>query len=91
MNLLDAAITVTLCAYCVAMIIGLARVFRGPRSLDRVLAFDFVFTVCLLGVLVLAIRYDSSSYFDAALLMAVFGFLGSASLGKFLLRGEVIE
>ncbi|HEX7892295.1 MAG TPA: K+/H+ antiporter subunit F [Ramlibacter sp.] len=91
MNLLDVAITATLCAYCAAMIVGLARVLRGPRALDRVVAFDFVFTVALLGVLVLAIRYGSSTYFDAALLMAVFGFLGSAALGKFLLRGEVIE
>lgn len=91
MNLLDAAITATLCLYCVAMIIGLARVFRGPRAQDRVVAFDFVFMVALLGVLVLAIRYRSTMYFDAALLMAVFGFVGSAALGKFLLRGEVIE
>ena len=91
MNLLDVAVTLTLCAYCLAMIIGLGRLFRGPRALDRVVAFDFVFTVALLGVLVLAIRYDSSTYFDAALLMALFGFLGSAALGKFLLRGEVIE
>ena len=50
-----------------------------------------LFTVAMLGVLVLAIRYGSSTYFDAALLMAVSGFLGSAALGKFLLRGEVIE
>lgn len=91
MNLLEAAVTATLCLYCLAMIIGLARVFRGPRAQDRVVAFDFVFMVALLGVLVLAIRYHSTMYFDAALLMAVFGFVGSAALGKFLLRGEVIE
>lgn len=91
MNLLAAAVSATLGLYALAMIVGLARLFRGPRAQDRVLAFDFVFTVALLGVLVLAIRYDSSAYFDTALLMAVFGFLGSAALGKFLLRGEVIE
>jgi len=91
MRLLDVAITITLCSYMLAMAIALGRLLRGPRALDRVLAFDFLFTVALLGVLVLAIRYASSAYFDAALLMAVFGFLGSAALGKFLLRGEVIE
>ena len=91
MTLLAVAITVTLCMYCVAMIVALTRIFRGPRAQDRVLAFDFVFTVALLTMLVLAIRYDSSTYFDAALLMATFGFLGSAALAKFLLRGEVIE
>lgn len=91
MNVLDGAITATLCLYCAAMIVALVRLFRGPRAQDRVVAFDFICMVALLGVLVLAIRYRSSTYFDAALLMALFGFLGSAALAKFLLRGEVIE
>ena len=80
MNLLQAAITATLLMYGAAMAIALLRLFRGPRAQDRVLA-----------LLVLAIRYRSSTYFEAALLMAVFGFLGSAAFAKFLLRGEVIE
>ena len=42
-------------------------------------------------MLVLGIRYASSMYFEAALLIALFGFVGSAALAKFLLRGEVIE
>jgi multisubunit Na+/H+ antiporter MnhF subunit len=44
-----------------------------------------------LTMLVLAIRYDSSMYFEGALLMVLFGFVGSVALAKFLLRGEVIE
>ena len=47
--------------------------------------------VAMLVMLVLAIRYDSSMYFEAALLMALFGFVSSAAMAKFLLRGEVIE
>jgi multicomponent K+:H+ antiporter subunit F len=42
-------------------------------------------------VLVLGIRYASNMYFEAALLMALFGLVGTAALAKFLLRGEVIE
>jgi multicomponent K+:H+ antiporter subunit F len=42
-------------------------------------------------MLVLGIRYDSSMYFEGALLMALSGFVGSVALAKFLLRGEVIE
>ena len=91
MNLLQAAITATLLMYGAAMAIALLRLFRGPRAQDRVLALDFIFVVALLALLVLAIRYRSSTYFEAALLMAVFGFLGSAAFAKFLLRGEVIE
>lgn len=91
MNLLDAAITATLVMYGVAMIMATVRLFRGPRAQDRVVALDFIFLVALLTMLVLAIRYQSSTYFEAALLMAMFGFLGTAALAKFLLRGEVIE
>jgi multicomponent K+:H+ antiporter subunit F len=91
MSLLQMAITATLVMYGMAMILGLMRLFRGPRAQDRVLALDFLFLVALLGMLVLAIRYQSSTYFEAALLMAVFGFLGTAAFAKFLLRGEVIE
>ena len=44
-----------------------------------------------LVMMVLAIRYRSSMYFEAALLIALFGFVSSMAMAKFLLRGEVIE
>lgn len=91
MTLLRLAVSATLVLYALAMALALLRVLRGPRAQDRVLATDLLFVVATQGMLVLAIRYDSSMYFGAALLMALFGFLSSAALAKFLLRGEVIE
>ena len=91
MSLLHSAITATLVMYGLAMLLALMRLFRGPAAQDRVVALDFIFVVALLVLLVLAIRYQSSTYFEAALLMAVFGFLGTSAFAKFLLRGEVIE
>ena len=91
MTLLSAAVTLTLVLYAAAVLIAMVRLFRGPRAQDRVVALDFVFMVAMLVLLVLAIRYDSSIYFEAALLMALFGFVSSAALAKVLLRGEVIE
>lgn len=89
--LLSLAITVTLLFYTVAMGIGLMRLLRGPSAQDRVLALDFLYVVGMLIMLVLAIRYDSSMYFEGAFLMVLFGFVSSMALAKFLLRGEVIE
>ena len=91
MNLLSLAVTATLLMYVVSMCIALVRLFRGPRAQDRVVALDFTFVVAMLVMLVLAIRYDSSMYYEGALLMALFGFVSSAAMAKFLLRGEVIE
>ena len=91
MTLLSAAITLTLVLYACSALAAAVRLFRGPRAQDRVVALDFIFMVAMLVLLVLAIRYDSSMYFEAALLMALFGFASSAAMAKFLLRGEVIE
>ena len=88
---LAVAISVTLVLYVLAMALGLLRLMRGPSAQDRVLALDFLFVVAMLVMLVLAIRYDSSMYFEGALLMAMFGFVSSVALARFLLRGEVIE
>ena len=90
-NLLGIAISATLVLYALAVALGALRLVRGPHAHDRVLALDFLFVVVLLTMLVLAIRYQSSMYFEAALLLALFGFVGSAAMAKFLLRGEVIE
>ena len=90
-DLLMLAITTTMVMYMLAMGLGLLRLMRGPSAQDRVLAVDFLYVVGMLVMLVLAIRYDSDMYFEGALLMVLFGFVGSVALAKFLLRGEVIE
>ena len=88
--LLSIAINATLVMYLIAMGVGLVRLMVGPSAQDRVLAVDFMYVVGMLVMLVLAIRYDSEMYFEGALLMVLFGFVGSVALAKFLLRGEVI-
>ena len=75
----------------VAMFNATARLFVGPAAQDRVLAFDALYVNAMLLLLVLGIRSRSTAYFDIALLIALFGFLGTLALARFLLRGEVIE
>jgi multicomponent K+:H+ antiporter subunit F len=80
-------------AVCVAtaMIFALLRLLRGPSAQDRILAFDNFYINGMLTLLILGIRSSSPAYFDMALLIALFGFVGTIALAKFLLRGEVIE
>jgi multicomponent K+:H+ antiporter subunit F len=69
----------------------LVRLIRGPRAQDRVFALDLLYFHGMLVVLVLGIRHQSDVYFEAALLIALFSFVSSSALAKFILRGEVIE
>ncbi len=77
--------------FLLAMVFATLRLIHGPAAQDRVLAFDALYINGMLTLLMLGIRSSSPAYFDMALLIALFGFVGSVSLAKFLLRGEVIE
>ncbi len=67
------------------------RVLRGPRAQDRVLALDTLYVNGAIMLLLFGIRSGSLVYFEAALLVALLGFVSTVALSKFLLRGEVIE
>jgi multicomponent K+:H+ antiporter subunit F len=88
---LAGAIAVSLGLYALAIALALWRMLRGPAAQDRVLALDFITVNGMLAMLVLGIRHASTMYFVAALVTALFGFVASTALAKFLLRGEVIE
>ena len=74
-----------------AMGCAVLRLLKGPHAQDRVLALDCMYLNGMLLMLVLGMLYASNHYFEAALLVALFGFVGSTAMAKFLLRGEVIE
>jgi len=88
---LPTAIAFALGCYAVASVLVLFRLIRGPRAQDRVFALDLLYLHAMLVLLVLGIRYQSDVYFDAALLIALFSFVSSSAMAKFILRGEVIE
>jgi multicomponent K+:H+ antiporter subunit F len=67
------------------------RMLRGPRAQDRVLGMDALYVCAMLFLITFGIRTGSSLYFEAALVIALMGFVATAALAKFLMRGEVIE
>jgi len=89
--LLTGAIGFALGCYAFASVLVLVRLVRGPRAQDRVFALDLLYFHAMLVLLVLGIRHQSDVYFEAALLIALFSFVSSSAMAKFILRGEVIE
>jgi multicomponent K+:H+ antiporter subunit F len=75
----------------VAIVLGLWRLWRGPALADRILALDTITINAIAVVLILDIILDTAIYFEAALILAMMGFVGTVALGKFLLGGDVIE
>lgn len=74
-----------------AMACAAFRMVRGPRAQDRVLALDAFYVSGLILILTFGIETGDTIYFEAALVIALMGFVGTAALAKFLMRGETIE
>lgn len=85
------AVQFALACFAAGMICATLRLLRGPGAEDRVLALDTLYINGMLTILMLGIGFGSAVYFDIALLIALFGFVGASAMAKFLLRGEVIE
>lgn len=75
----------------IAMACAAYRLLRGPRAQDRVLGLDTLYVNATMLLLTFGIRAGSALYFEAALIIALLGFVATAALAKFLMRGEVIE
>jgi len=90
-TLLSSAIFLAQIMLTLAMTCALLRLLRGPRAQDRVLALDTLYVNAMLLMLTFGIREGSTLYFEAALVIGTLGFVATAALAKFLLRGEVIE
>lgn len=90
-NLVYWAATFALGCFVLGLVCAVIRLLRGPTASDRVLALDTVYINGMLILLVLGLQFNSDLYFDIALLISMFGFVGSVAMAKFLLRGEVIE
>ena len=75
----------------IAMVCAMLRMMIGPRAQDRILALDTLYVNAMLLMLAFGMREGTSHYFEAALVIGMLGFVATAALAKFLLRGTVIE
>ncbi|MFL0670837.1 MAG: K+/H+ antiporter subunit F [Erythrobacter sp.] len=78
---------------CVALAIGLNlyRLFKGPSAADRILALDTMVINAIALIVLHGILEETTMYFEAALLLAMVGFVGTVAYAKFLLRGDIVE
>ncbi len=85
------ALNFALVAIALAMLLCGWRLLRGPETTDRVLALDTLYINAVALVILLGIRQGSTLLFEAALIVAMLGFVSTVALARYLSRGDVIE
>lgn len=78
-------------AVAAAMALSGWRLLRGPGAADRVLALDTLYINTAVLTVLLGLRGGTELLFEAALLIAMFGFVSTVALARYLCRGGVIE
>lgn len=89
--MLSIALAIAIAGFAIAIAISAWRLARGPAPEDRILALDTLYVNAAALIVILGIALDTTTYFEAALLIALMGFIGTVALAHYLLRGDVID
>ncbi|QYY33219.1 K+/H+ antiporter subunit F [Cupriavidus pinatubonensis] len=89
--MLALVIPVCLAILGLAFLLTFVRLVRGPALVDRIVALDTLNINAIAVIVVLGISLRSAMFFEAALLIALTGFVGTVALTKYLQRGDIIE
>lgn len=87
----DIALMFALGCIGVGLALNIFRLVRGPTAGDRILALDTMTINSIALVVLYGVREGSAVFFEAALLLAMVGFLTTVAFAKFILRGDIIE
>ena len=85
------ALNLSLAAVALAMALCGWRLLRGPGLVDRMLALDTLTINVVALVVLLGMRWGTTLLFEAALLIAMLGFVSTVALARFAVRGDVVE
>jgi multicomponent K+:H+ antiporter subunit F len=89
--MLENVILIVFAMIGVSLLLNLWRVVKGPSIPDRILALDTMFINSIALIILYGLNMGTELYFEAALLIAMLGFVSTVAVCKYLLRGDIIE
>ncbi|ATD68592.1 K+/H+ antiporter subunit F [Luteimonas chenhongjianii] len=89
--MINVAIIVGMHVVGVAMLLSLWRLLRGPTAPDRILALDTLNISAIAQLIMFGMLLDTEIYFEAALIIAMLGFVGTVVLSKYVIRRDIVE
>ncbi len=91
MNILDWSLNLAIVAVTLAVALCAVRLLRGPDIPDRLLALDTLYMNAVALIVLLGMRWGTPLLFEAALIVAMLGFVSTVALARYLSRGDVVE
>ena len=89
--MLNLAVIIAFVCIAAALLLNFWRLIRGPSLPDRILALDTMYINTVALLVLFGIYQGLTVFFEAALIIALMGFVSTVALCKYLLRGDIIE
>jgi multicomponent K+:H+ antiporter subunit F len=74
-----------------ALLMNLWKVMFGTTMADRILALDTMFINAIALMVLYGMAIGTEIFFEAAMLIAMLGFISTVAYARFILRGNIIE
>lgn len=75
----------------VGLLLNLWRIVMAPGIGDRVLALDTMVINAIALVALYGMLAGTAAYFEAAMIIAMVGFVSTVAYCRYMLRGDIIE
>jgi multicomponent K+:H+ antiporter subunit F len=90
-DFLNFAVIFAFVLVALSQIMAMVRLVLGPSTGDRILALDTMVVNAIGIIVLLGMAQGTQVYFEAALLIAMLGFVSTVAYARFVLRGDIIE
>jgi multicomponent K+:H+ antiporter subunit F len=89
--MIDTVIGIVMGMLILALVLAGYRLLSGPAVVDRILAIDTLYINTIALLMLLGMQLRSDIYFEAALVIAMLGFVGTLALSRYVMRRDIIE
>jgi multicomponent K+:H+ antiporter subunit F len=89
--MIDTVLMIVTGMLTLAMAMCVYRLLRGPGAEDRILAIDTLYINLIALLMLLGMWLRSDIYFEAALVIAMLGFVATLALSRYVMRRDIIE
>ncbi|WP_296418665.1 K+/H+ antiporter subunit F [Pseudooctadecabacter sp.] len=90
-DLMSWGVLVAFAAIAISQVLAMLRLVIGPGTGDRILALDTMVVNAIGLIVLIGIWQGTQLFFEAALIIAMLGFVSTVAYARFVLRGDIIE
>ncbi|AHD00528.1 K+/H+ antiporter subunit F [Leisingera methylohalidivorans] len=89
--MIESASTFAFACFALAMLMNLWKIVTAPDVADRILALDTMFINAIALMVLYGLALGTEIFFEAAMIIAMLGFVSTVAYARFILRGNIIE